>query len=265
MERILNSPEILQKLQKGFGQLSTALRTFSKVCGLLMVQSEPTVPISSQPKSKSDPENFSASEGTCVCCGYTTDHRSTWNKHIASQKHKLRLQLAKKDQQASSDSDETESSSSSEPPPLQWDKELQNWMFSKESRWGPDHALNVAHFCVGKRYRSDHLKNFWRFEGECLGIEPAPLSITKPENWRKTSMTTITTLHSTYIDEMENAKEYLIYCKNKENELWKSVRGSRQRRIHNVIKAKPVSLKTFIKLMKENHCEMPPLRGRKKG
>jgi len=78
-------------------------------------------------------------------------------------------------------------------------------------------------------------------------------------------MTTITTLHSTYADEMENAKEYIIHSKEKGNELWKSVRGSKQRRIHNVIKAKPVSLKTFIKLMKENHCEMPPLRGRKKG
>ena len=40
MERILNNPEILQKLEKAFGQLSTALRTFSKVCGLLVVSTE---------------------------------------------------------------------------------------------------------------------------------------------------------------------------------------------------------------------------------
>ena len=222
MERILNDPIILKKLEKGLEQMSTALRTFSKVCGLLMVESELLLPTS----QSGEP-----------------------------------APVDEKDQPASSDSDETSSESQ---PPLQWDKELQSWMF-KESHWGPEHALHVAQFCIGKRYRSDHLKNFWRFTGAYEGLEPGPLSITKPENWRKTSMTTITTLHSTYADEMENAKEYLIYCKNKENELWKSVRGSRQRRIHNVLKATPVSLKTFIKLMKENHCEMPPLRGRKKG
>ena len=247
--------------------MSTALRTFSKVCGLLMVESELLLPTSQSDEPAPVDEKWAKGGKACECCGYSTDHKSSWNKHIASETHKLRLQLAKKDQQASSDSDESMVSLIVTPsePPLQWDKELQNWMFSKECRWGPEHALHAARFCVGQRYRSDHLKNFWRFEGECLGIEPAPLSITKPENWRKTSMSTITTLHSTYVDEMENAKEYLIYSKNQENELWKSVRGSRQRRIHNVLKAKPVSLKTFIKLMKENHCEMPPLRGRKKG
>ena len=78
-------------------------------------------------------------------------------------------------------------------------------------------------------------------------------------------MATITKLHSNYVDELENSKEYILHSKNKENELWKSVRGSRQRRIHNVLKAKPISLKAFIKVMKETHCELPPLRGRKKG
>ena len=44
MERILNSPEILEKVEKGLAQLSTALRTFSKACGLLLVESGVMLP-----------------------------------------------------------------------------------------------------------------------------------------------------------------------------------------------------------------------------
>ena len=226
MERILNNPVILKKLAKGLGQMSTALRTFEKVCGLLMVQSEQKVPIS-QPNP--DPEQKSEQLGPIY------------------------------------DSDETKCAlgeARSEPP--HWYNELETWLFSKDCRWGPEHSLHVAKFCLGKRYRADKLGNCWTYDGPCEGLEPAPLSISKREHWRKTSMTTLRELHNNYSDEIENSKDFLMHCKKQKTKIWKSVRGSRQRRFNNVLKAKPINLKAFIKIAKENHCTMSPLRGRKK-
>ena len=217
MERILSDPIILRKLEKGFAQMSTALRTFSKVCGLLVVESEQKVPISRETGEESEQKVPISSEAE------------------------------------------------SEPgPAVLWYNELETWLFSKDCRWGPEHALYVAKFCIGKRYRADNLGGCWRYDGPCEGLEPAPLSISKREHWGKTSMNTLHELHNNYSDEIENTKEFVMHCKKNKTVQWKAARVSRKRRLHNVLKAKPISLKAFIKIAKENHCDMPPLRGRKK-
>jgi len=211
MQRILSNPEILAKLQKGLEQMSTSLRTLSKICGLLM-----------QPGAEfPDP--------------------------------------TQSDQPASSDSDE--SSSEPLPPALKWDKEITNWLFSKECRWGPKHAKHVAEYAIGKKWRADSLGHVWMYTGPSHGLEP--VQVENRQNWRKTTMCKLEELYDKYCDELENAKEYLIHNKAKDTGWWREVRCTRQRRLHNVIKAKPIRLKDFIKIMQELHCELAPLRGRK--
>ena len=99
------------------------------------------------------------------------------------------------------------------------------------------------------------------YTGPCEGLEP--VQVENRENWRKTTMSKVEQLYEQYCDELENTKEYLIHNKEKDTALWQEVRCTRQRRLHNVIKSKPISFKAFRKIMQDLHCELAPLRGRK--
>jgi len=61
MEQLLNDPEILTKLEKGLAQMSTALRTFSKICGLLVVKSKNFSEIP-QSRDKTSPDTSDSDE-----------------------------------------------------------------------------------------------------------------------------------------------------------------------------------------------------------
>ena len=119
----------------------------------------------------------------------------------------------------------------------------------------------MAEYAIGKKWRADSLGHVWMYTGPCEGLEP--VQVENRQNWRKTTMCKLEELYDKYCDELENAKEYLIHNKARDTEWWREVRCTRQRRLHNVIKAKPIRLKDFIKIMQELHCELAPLRGRK--
>ena len=215
MERILNDPVIMAKLSKGLGQMSTCLRTFSKICDLLVVKSRESNEISQSRDVLSQPiEN---------------------------------------------DSD----SSEPEEVHLEWNTETKKWLFSKESRWGPTHGKDLAKFAIGKKWRADSCKHFWRFVGPYHQLNPTPVQISNRENWRKVSENKVELLYQTYCNELENLKEILFNNKRKNTKLWRDLRCSKQRRVNNVINAKEISLKAFQKIMRDNHCDMPPLRGKK--
>ena len=136
-----------------------------------------------------------------------------------------------------------------------------NWLFSSKCRWGPKHGTHLAEFVIGRRWRADIFKNYWKYVGPRVGLEPTEHQTDCKKNWRSCSERQIVDMYETYKMELENSKDALKNCREKKTKQWKALHGSRKGRVFNVIKSKPISMKAFVKIMRINHKEFSPLRG----
>jgi len=82
------TPEFLDQAEKTAKQFATGFRSLAKLCALASGLGSLEFP-----KNEATEQKTEEPWGVCEACGYETDHRSSWNKHLASEKHKLKEQL----------------------------------------------------------------------------------------------------------------------------------------------------------------------------
>lgn len=139
-----------------------------------------------------------------------------------------------------------------------WEKELKPW-FDNRNVFSVHHAVDIAKFAIGDRYRGDKFKNVWKMK---LGVlEPSTEQIRNKQNWKKISMQEIDKLYKTYCFEFEDLQEH-VRKRLESNELGKCHR-SKQIRINHVLESTPISYNAFSKIIRDNHNnhdKFPPFR-----
>ena len=141
-----------------------------------------------------------------------------------------------------------------------WQDKVHDWLLSKRCRWGPKHGTHLAEFIIGRRWRGDLLKNFWMYDGPRTALDPGLISVGERAYWRKVPESHVRRLFEEYSEEIETSKEVLLHAVSSQDARWESLHGCRRGRIDNVLKSTPIPYNDFTRIMKEKHCEFPPLR-----
>ena len=146
------------------------------------------------------------------------------------------------------------------PDPPEWQEKVQDWLFSRRCRWGPQHGKHLAEFIIGRRWRGDLLKNFWKYTGPRTLLDPGLISVGERAYWQKVPESQVKALFEEYIEEIETSKEVILHAVSTQDTRWESLHGCRRGRLDNVLKSRPIPYNEFTRIMKEKHCEFPPLR-----
>ena len=137
-------------------------------------------------------------------------------------------------------------------------EEMEKWAVSRHAGWGPTHATQVAQFMIGSLWRGDNFKNYWRYVGG------KPLNLEDKRNWATVSYKRVCLLYSEYKAHIDALKCYLLEQRTDQTDAWVKVHRVKRKRICNVLEIAAIPLTQFTRIMKDNHKDLPPLRGRVK-
>ena len=137
-------------------------------------------------------------------------------------------------------------------------EEMEKWAVSRHAGWGPTHATQVAQFMIGSLWRGDNFKNYWRYVGG------KPLNLEDKRNWATVSYKRVCLLYSEYKAHIDALKCYLLEQRTDQTDAWEQVHRVKRKRICNVLEIAAIPLTQFTRIMKDNHKDLPPLRGRVK-
>ena len=104
------------------------------------------------------------------------------------------------------------------------------------------------------------LKNFWKYTGPRTLLDPGLISVGERAYWQKVPESQVKALFEEYIEEIETSKEVILHAVSTQDPMWESLHGCRRGRLDNVLKSRPIPYNEFTRIMKEKHCEFPPLR-----
>ena len=188
--------------------------------------------------------------GTCPACNYFTDHKSSWNKHIKTEKHELRCKVAA-----------AESGDVSVPDENSGDKKIPNcdpvnrYMGHTPSEWLLDPVnpwtsfFSTCTFLFGDTLRGDRFKNQW--------LEDK----TTVKGWRKISMEHLSSLHQEAVGYQDCCATILQYCPRKmdfESD-WQTSVGDKKWDVRDQLWKMDTSMKTFRRWLISVHSSLPAL------
>jgi len=127
--------------------------------------------------------------------------------------------------------------------------QLVDWVFSKKCGWRMCHGKDVAEWLLDGKYRADRCGSTWKL----IGPNPKHRS-----SWRKIPNSEVKTLYEMYTLTFDESKELV---ENATHDWLERIRPSKAARNKNILKSTPICFKEFVKLMKEHHNKLPPLRG----
>ena len=127
--------------------------------------------------------------------------------------------------------------------------QLVQWIFSKKCGWRLCHGKDVAKWVQNEKYRADRCGSTWKL----IGPNPEHRA-----SWRKIPNSEVKTLYATYTDTLEESKELV---ENPQPGWLERIRPSKAARHKNILNSTQMSEREFVKLMKELHNKLPPLRG----
>ena len=143
-----------------------------------------------------------------------------------------------------------------------WQDTHEEWLLSKKSRWGPTFATKFANFVIGQRWRCDNFKNVWEYIGPRTDLNPNKENIAEKRYWRIRPYTVIEELYESYVQALMCVSPDLVkQHREVDSDLWREIHRGKKARLHNVLNAKPLSRKQFIRIVKDNHKVFSPLRG----
>ena len=161
---------------------------------------------------------------------------------------------------AVSDSDSDSADSQSTPTSLIRTnaKAIEKWALSRDAGWGPTHSEQLAHVMLGERWRGDNYKNYWRYVGPEAETRADLCART---SWDTVSYRTILKLYDVYGHRLEDIKCYLAEQRAGKTGVWEKVHRCKRKRIQHVMESTPIPMIEFTRIMKDNHKDLPPLRG----
>ena len=142
-----------------------------------------------------------------------------------------------------------------------WKDCIEEWLVSNRCPWGPRHNHHVAEFVLGKRWRGDNFKNIWEYVGPRIGLNPTYGNISEKKNWRTRSLRSFEGLFDEYVQHLYESSNWLKSNCAENTSLWKNIHRRKKARLDNVVNSKPITIKQFTRILKDNHKEFPKLRG----
>lgn len=142
-----------------------------------------------------------------------------------------------------------------------WLETYEGWLMSRACHWGVKFERKFADFVIGKRWRTNNLKDLWQYNGPRTDFDPTQENIAKKEHWRPRKFNCLHELYHNYIEELTQTGELLRDHRDNDTLKWQAVHRGKKSRIYNVLNAKPITWKHFLSIAKDNHKEFPPLRG----
>ena len=120
-----------------------------------------------------------------------------------------------------------------------WQDTYEEWLLSRESRWGPEFATQFAKFVIGQRWRSDNFKNVWEYIGPRTGLNPNKENIAEKRYWRTRPYTIIEELYEKYAEELVESIDLLKQHRYDNSVVWQEIHFNKRARVHNILNAIP--------------------------
>ena len=188
------------------------------------------------------PEQKVGGVWSCEACDYSTPHRGAFHKHQGTQKHKAMFEIASLER----------NQKPTAAPAAPWDVSIsaKAYLLRPQVVWGLCFLQRCVEAAVGSSVRSDVFRSAWvRDESRKSG-------------WRKISTRQFGEIFrrvDLFVQECQDlvltSKSHEEFCKNVGK-----VHENKWSRRENVTKPR-LTQKALRRITRENHCELPPLRG----